>query len=667
MKIRVVARNSRLSLAQAQEVMAKLKGVEWKLIPMASFGDKHLEIPLTENTMPDFFTRELDEALLNEQADIAIHSAKDLPYPLPQGLELVALTECLANADVLVSRRKEKLAQLKPGARVACSSPGRQAQIRQLRPDLEIVDIRGTIDQRLAKVFEGEIDALVVAECALKRLELEEFIAETLPIKTHPLQGHLAVVARAGDAQMKSLFYPLDIRKNYGKVYLVGFGPGNPDLLTLRALQAIDEADIIFYDDLIDASFLANVDAELVYVGKRREKHACEQDEINEMMYQAAIAGKQVVRLKGGDPMIFGRGGEEYDFLASKFVQVEIVPGITSALAAAATQAIPLTRRELARSVSFCTAHDTNNLPIPNTDTIVYYMGAHNSATIAQKLLEAGKKPATTVVIVESAGSDNEHSVYTNLQELATGKIPVNSPALIIVGEHINPSNTGQPPKQNKILVTGSSAKPYEHLGKVIHTPLIQIRQVEPNEQLQQIASKAHQYHWLVFTSRWAVVHFLSLLNKIKKDIRAFANAQIIAIGKNTASVLTKYHLHADWIATDESSSGIIDLFMNHSLVGKNVLIPCSNLSPSTMPNLLKKMGYQVDSLVVYENVIPENIQPVDLTEIDIITFGSPSGVKNFKKIYQSIPTHIQVIAKGDVTRNALYEQGLLPFDDWVI
>ncbi|HOK97862.1 MAG TPA: uroporphyrinogen-III C-methyltransferase [Bacteroidales bacterium] len=667
MKIRVVARNSRLSLAQAQEVMAKIKGVDWKLIPLASYGDKHLEIPLTENTMPDFFTKELDEAILNDEADIAIHSAKDVPYPLPQGLELVALTECLANADVLVSRRKEKLSQLKPGAKIACSSPSRQEQIRQLRPDLEIVDIRGTIDQRLARVFNGEIDALVVAECALKRLELEEFIAETLPIKTHPLQGHLAVVARVGNAQMKSLFYPLDIRKNYGKVYLVGFGPGNPDLLTLRALQAIDEADIIFYDDLLDASFLLNVEAELVYVGKRRDKHAFEQDEINEMIYRAAIAGKQVVRLKGGDPMIFGRGGEEYDFLASKFVQVEIIPGITSALAAAATQAIPLTRRELARSVSFCTAHDPNHLPIPNTDTIVYYMGAHNAPIIAQKLIESGKKTDTTVIIVESAGSENERSINTTLQNLASGSLTVNSPALIIVGEHINPTNNATPSKQNKILVTSSSTKPYEHLGKVIHKPLIQIKEVDPNEQLLQIIHKADQYNWLIFTSRWSVVHFLSLLNKVKKDIRIFAKAQIIAIGKNTASVLEKYHLHADWIASDESSSGIIDLFMNHSLVGKNVFIPHSNLSPNTMPNLLRKMGYQVDTLVVYENVLPENVQPVDLSEIDIIAFGSPSGVKNFKKIYKSIPAHIQVIAKGDVTKNALYEQGLLPFDDWVI
>ncbi|MGC8803917.1 MAG: uroporphyrinogen-III synthase, partial [Bacteroidales bacterium] len=289
----------------------------------------------------------------------------------------------------------------------------------------------------------------------------------------------------------------------------------------------------------------------------------------------------------------------------------------------------------------------------PDTDTIVYYMGAYNAAAIGQKLIDSGKKPNTTVVIVESAGSDNERSVYTNLQVLATGNISVNSPALIIVGEHINPSITGQPPKQNKILITSSSAKPYEHLGKVIHTPLIQIREVEPNEHLQQVVQKAAQYHWIVFTSRWGVVHFLSLLNKVKKDIRIFANAQIIAIGQNTANVLAHYHLNADWIATDESSSGIIDLFMNHSLVGKNVLIPCSNLSPTTMPSLLRKMGYNVDTLIVYNNELPENIEPVDLSEIDIIAFGSPSGVKNFKKIYKST-SHIQVIAKGDTTKKAI-------------
>ncbi len=664
--IRVISRDSRLAIVQVQEVISKIKGVRFEIHTTKSYGDKHLEIPLSDDIPSDFFTRELDEALLNNEADIAVHSAKDLPYPLPEGLEVVALTECLSNSDALVSRNKEKLSQLRQNALVGCSSRTRKEQLLKLRPDLQIVDIRGTIDQRLQKVFNNELDAIIVAECAMKRLELDEFISEILPIETHPLQGYLAVVAKRGNAFLKSLFYEIDVRKNFGKVWLVGFGPGNPELLTIKALKAIHEADVIYYDDLLDQQFLEVIVADKIYVGKRRGYKAFGQDEINQMMYKSALNGKNVVRLKGGDPFIFGRGGEEYDYLASRLIRVEVVPGITSALAAAASAAAPLTLREKARSVSFCAASDVHNIPVPNSDTLVYYMGAENAAQLANEVIKQGKKPDTPVIIVESAGADSEYRKFTRLSELANGTVKTHSPAIIIIGEHLkNNIYTDKP--DNQVLVTSTDTKKYEHLGKIVHSPIIAVEEITDNPEINQMIENASKYNWIVFTSRWAVHYFLKALINLKKDIRHFSNAQIIAIGKATADELLKYYINADLVSTNESSSGIVDLFMERQLPGKNVLIPRSNIAADTMPSLLRKMGYIVDTVSVYRNVFPESYQPVDLTNIDIVVFGSPSGVRNFKKVYQKIPSHIQVITKGDVTRNALYTYGLLPYEDWVI
>ena len=265
----------------------------------------------------DFFTRELDEALLNGEADVAVHSAKDLPYPLPAGLELYCLTAATEKTDALVvrepflsdggqhgnddvrNRQPFGLQQLPAGARIGTSSANRKAELLKLRPDLTVVSIRGTIEGRLRQVDNGYVDALIVATCALKRLGLDARIAEVLPFKTHPLQGHLAVVGRTGNRQQKAMFSTLDVRRSYGTVTLVGFGPGNPELLTLGGDRVLQQAGIIFHDELIDVAFLKKYSAEKVCVGKRRGRHRCHQDEINERMYRAAVEGKHTVRLKG--------------------------------------------------------------------------------------------------------------------------------------------------------------------------------------------------------------------------------------------------------------------------------------------------------------------------------------------------------------------------------
>lgn len=238
--LRVIGRGSLLSVLQVREVFGLLPRLAWELETIATYGDKHKEISLMQTIPADFFTKELDEALLEGRADVAIHSAKDLPYPLPAGLEVYALTAAKDTSDSLVSKGNIPLEQLPEGVRIGTSSKVRKAELLKWRDDLEIVSIRGTIEERLALVDEGQIDALIVATCALIRLGMADRITQRLPFRTHPLQGHLVIIGRTGEPSLKELFKPIDIRPHYGKVTLVGFGPGNPELLTLAGRACVE-------------------------------------------------------------------------------------------------------------------------------------------------------------------------------------------------------------------------------------------------------------------------------------------------------------------------------------------------------------------------------------------------------------------------------------------
>lgn len=360
-KIKVIARGSRLSRLQVEEVFKNFPELAYEIKYLESYGDKNQQISLLNGEAPaDIFTRELDDAIRQGDADIAIHSAKDLPYPLPEDIEVIALFPAFDTTDSLVSRDHKKLAELPAGSIIGTSSPLRKKGLNELRPDLTIKGIRGCIEERVQQVKDGKYDAAIVATCALKRLGMEDEIAEVLPFPTHPLQGFLAITGKkvkseerrmknqnaesssASEQENSSLFTLRSSLKNLlnsqGTVSLVGFGPGDPDLLTIKAAKAIDAADIIFYDDLIDDSYLADKKAEKIYVGKRAGYHHKEQADINRLLLEAAREGKNVVRLKGGDPMIFAHGSEEIEYLESNLIKVNVIPGITTASALAASQ-----------------------------------------------------------------------------------------------------------------------------------------------------------------------------------------------------------------------------------------------------------------------------------------------------------------------------------------
>ncbi|HRZ86566.1 MAG TPA: uroporphyrinogen-III C-methyltransferase [bacterium] len=498
-ELTVAARPSRLSLAQVKELFALYPGLAYRLVPVDSFGDTRKDIPLIDGNAPsDIFTRELDQALLEGKADIAVHSAKDLPVPLRAGLEIIALTASPDPSDALVSRDGVRFADLPHGARVGTSSPSRRDQLKAARPGLTIVPVRGTIDERLGLVDRGEIDALIVAACALKRLGLGQRIAEILPFASHPLQGSIAVVARSGRPDLRELFREHDILKGYGKVYLVGGGPGDPELITVKAARVLERADVIYYDDLIGEEAVNAYPARKVYVGKRKGDHAFPQDEICEMIYRDAAAGACVARLKGGDPFIFGRGGEELRYLAERLVDVEVIPGISAAQCAAASARIPLTLRGVSGSVSFLSAHPSEEITpgrqVLEDGTIVFYMGATRIEEIKAQLAAYGKRPGTPVALVESAGLPAEMVTVKPLAELKEGD--AKSPVIVIAGDVVN---TALP--RNRILFTGLDPVNCPVKGQIVNYPLIAVQPLP-------FAADLAGYDAVIFTSKMSARYF---------------------------------------------------------------------------------------------------------------------------------------------------------------
>lgn len=229
-------------------------------------------------------------------------------------------------------------------------------------------------------------------------------------------------------------------RNQNGKITLVGFGPGNPDLLTLGGDRALSQADIIFHDDLVDREFLYKYSAEKVRVGKRRGRHRVEQNDINDLILRAAIAGKRVVRLKGGDPMIFAHGGEEVEYLERHGMDVEVIPGISTGIAVASLLKVPLTHRGISSSVAFISGH-SENVQLPEADTVVVFMGGSNIRAVARKAVGQGRSPELPVMLVHNLSLPDQHEFFFTLGELATIEQRFPTPLIVVIGEVVSLRN----------------------------------------------------------------------------------------------------------------------------------------------------------------------------------------------------------------------------------
>ena len=746
-KIRVIARGSRLSRLQVEEVFKNFPELAYEIKYLESYGDKNQQISLLNGEAPaDIFTRELDDAIRQGDADIAIHSAKDLPYPLPEDIEVIALFPAFDTTDSLVSRDHKKLAELPAGSIIGTSSPLRKKGLNKLRPDLTIKGIRGCIEERVQQVKDGKYDAAIVATCALKRLGMEDEIAEVLPFPTHPLQGFLAVTGKkvkseerrvknqnaesssASEQENSSLFTLRSSLKNLlnsqGTVSLVGFGPGDPDLLTIKAAKAIDAADIIFYDDLIDDSYLADKKAEKIYVGKRAGYHHKEQADINRLLLEAAREGKNVVRLKGGDPMIFAHGSEEIEYLQSNLIKVNVIPGITTASALAASQKISLTHRDFSSSVALVSGH-TPQPVTPDAETLVYYMGAKQLQAIATQLIDQeGWAFNTPVLLTYNVSRPDEQTFETTLWNLRNGEMQnLPTPLIALIG-NVAGLKHHQASDIKPTLYTGTLPAIEKRKADYTYTPLIEISyhptaftdlydddddQEDFNHMKGLNLGKKYcciydgkdrewetdwdnfenEIGYILFTSQYAVAPTLTYL---KSGIIQNNEYIYISIGDTTTEALHQAGIK-DVIQIDKDNRfGVIEYFKKEKEkyrvakskhkpaietvreMGYNpdeviilddfqfwyerrtVFYPHSSLSSDAIPLALQELGFNVMSVVAYNNVLPKHVRRVNLNHFKRIVFTSPSTIDNFIKLYGKLPENTEFITRGPITQAHLEE-----------
>ena len=704
-KIRVIARGSRLSRLQVEEVFKNFPELAYEIKYLESYGDKNQQISLLNSEAPaDIFTRELDDAIRQGDADIAIHSAKDLPYPLPEDIEVIALFPAFDTTDSLVSRDHKKLAELPAGSIIGTSSPLRKKGLNELRPDLTIKGIRGCIEERVQEVKDGKYDAAIVASCALKRLGMEDEIAEVLPFPTHPLQGFLAVTAKKGSQDLKQAFVSKSILDKQGSVSLVGFGPGDPDLLTIKAAKAIDAADIIFYDDLIDDSYLADKKAEKIYVGKRAGYHHKEQADINRLLLEAAREGKNVVRLKGGDPMIFAHGSEEIEYLESNLIKVNVIPGITTASALAASQKISLTHRDFSSSVALVSGH-TPQPVTPDAETLVYYMGAKQLQVIATQLIDKeGWAFNTPVLLTYNVSRPDEQTFETTLWNLRNGEMQnLPTPLIALIG-NVAGLKHHQASDIKPTLYTGTLPAIEKRKADYTYTPLIEIsyhpsyftKILEDNycehydgksftEYCEWDESQALYY---IFTSQYGVQATLDYYDLILNEQEEHV---FISIGDTTTEALHKAGVKNVIQVEQDNRYGVIEWFKkekerldaarpqyehsfelfekmdldnyDHELAdfvyryeNRLVFYPHSSLSPEDIPLALQELGFNVLSAVVYNNELPKNPRRVNLNHFKRIVFTSPSTIDNFIKLYGKLPENTEFITRGPITQAHLEE-----------
>ncbi len=660
--LKVGSRPSKLARTQVQEVLCLLgQPIDYELKIFKTRGDIDKATPLTAQPADDFFTDALDAALLKNEIDIAVHSVKDVPKILPPGLDIFALTAPLDDTDAWVGPLS--WSDLPAGAKVGTSSLLRQTQVKALRDDLQIVDIRGTIEERLKLVDKKQVDGIIVASCALKRLGMADAIRDVLPWEGTPLQGQLAVVGRTKDFEIKEIFKKIDVRRTYGRVTLVGAGPGDPELITLKAVNALGKADCVFYDYLVDAHLLSYAPrAEHVYAGKRKGEHSLAQEELSRMLKNKAMEGREVVRLKGGDPLIFGRGADEIEYLTSYHIEVDIVPGLSSATGIPSYLGVPLTARGRSSSVAFISAHQEDekneSLPllIPTADSLVFLMGLTKLAAIVAALKAKGLSDATPVLIVSRGTRLDEQIVHGDLNtiEFLCHEADLKPPALIIVGKT---TQFYRRHRQKTYLHCGTHPQLYHHLGRVIAWPMIDIKPIELKaDDRQKLARDFDAADLVVLTSPAGVRHFMPVILKLKSLLPA--NKIFAVIGRQTARELEIFGGHAHIISYEETAQGLFDtLSAIMPLRGKKILLPRSALPNPFLRKNLEHQGALVTEWAVYDNIKPPRRNLPD-AGVDGVIFTSPSTVKNFLQDYHRVPAPWTILAKGPVTQAALKEAG---------
>lgn len=481
---------------------------------------------------------------------------------------------------------------------------------------------------------------------------------------------------------------------NKGKVFLVGAGPGDPKLITLRGLEAIQKADCIVYDRLASPRLLAYAkpDAEKIYVGKLPDRHTLKQEEINQLLVDKAKEGRVVTRLKGGDPSIFGRVGEEAEALVEHGIEFEIIPGITSGIAAPAYAGIPVTHREFNSSLSIITGHENPKKTESSirwdklataTETLIFYMGVSNLPYIREQLIANGRDSKTPVALIRWGTRPEQETLIGELENIVekVEEAGFTSPAIILVGEVVRLREKLQwyekkPLFGKRILVTRARAQASELSekidelgGEAVEFPMIRMIPPQDPTELDQALASLGEYDWVIFTSVNGVKYFFERLKALKIDIRTMFKAKVAAVGPKTASALEDRGIMVKLLPVDFRNEGILDRIKEEMQPGEKVLLPRADIAREILPNELVKMGLEVTEVDVYETVtdLTQASELIDMLrnrEIHIITFTSSSTVKNFVSALEGenlgeLLKGVSIACIGPITAETAVELGL--------
>lgn len=444
-----------------------------------------------------------------------------------------------------------------------------------------------------------------------------------------------------------------------GKVYLIGAGPGDPGLLTLKAKHCLEIADVVVYDYLADPRIVAfsNKNAEMIYVGKQAANHAMSQWQINELLVKLAGEGKIVARLKGGDPLVFGRGGEEAIELTKASMPFEFVPGVTSAIAAAAYAGIGVTHRAIATSFAVVTGHEDPTKPesqinwkglATSVDTLVFLMGVENIEKISNQLIANGRPADTPAAVVRWGTRPNQSTLITTLGEAAADVIRtgMKPPAIFVVGNVVNLRSQLQwfdnkPLFGKTVIVTRAraqasdlTAKLEAEGAKVVEVPAIKIVPPADFASLDEAVANIADYKWLILTSANGVEYFFNRLEVAGKDARALAGVKIAAIGSATAASLKGFGIKADLIPSAYKAEELAEALEGEVKAGDKLLLARAKVAREVLPEKLRALGCEVDVVTAYETVADcenkeELVELLSSGEASVVTFTSSSTVSN--------------------------------------
>lgn len=764
MKIRIGTRGSKLALVQTEYVKQRLQQAypqhQYEIVVIRTKGDMIQDKPLHQIGAKGLFVQEIEAQLINGDIELAVHSMKDMPSQPEEGLGFSKMWKREDPRDVLVLRQAASLETLRAGAVIGTGSLRRAVELRKLRPDIQVVDIRGNVDTRLRKMEEQQLDGLVLAAAGLKRLNMEDRITcylEPEQMLPAPAQGILALeyaldnneiaemlnalsdeeTDRAGTAERAFLREMggdcqipvgafcaveqgrLSLRVAYGRrtgeheaqmyyaesegadslkvaktaadkirrqmagtVYLVSAGPGDTGLLTVRGKELLERADCVVYDRLVSPKFLemTKENCEKIYVGKENHNHTMKQEEIQKLLVKKALEYDTVVRLKGGDAYVFGRGGEEALWLLEHGIPFEEVPGVTSAIAGPACAGIPVTHRGLSQGLHIVTAHNRQDeladidfaAMARGNETCIFLMGLGKLKELVQGLLDAGMSDAMPAAVISHATMPEQKSVAAPLGELVrrVGEAELTSPALIVVGQvaaleeklgaAVKKPLGGQRYLVPKIGTAQSKLTvELEHLGAAVDE--IKVGEIRWKE-FSVTGEKLRQTDWLIFTSVHGVEGFFRGLREHGLDTRALGNCNIAAVGAKTAKRLETFGILAD-VIPQRYDAEQLGQCLREKLDSGNLSVVY--VKAAGVENELREILSPVcrfEELEVYENAeVPlENDALEPWEKYDGICFTCSSSVERiFQWEKAPVTAGMTVVSIGKKTSATLQKMGI--------